>query len=425
MKIRNGKEVRFSIFSPLFSIFLNIGKKLQSIALKDFFGGVGIDIIREDKVSDGYGGQIQKEYLEERLIEAEKKWDAIFNYIDVPIFLTDENGKFIDANSDAASLLGYSKDEMSSLTPREVLTGEYSKILDRTLNEIQKKDSFDFNVELIKKDGSIIFTHCKSKLISISEKKYILTFVKDLTEKRRSDEDKLREFLEYDLRDSKIYLAREGEKNLAIDAFKNLLLCGYKGVIISSEDEMEYRKKVDHDFKFYRISNHNVYGTIPPDYNRVDVAISGFQRKSVVLIDEMEYLEAKSDYKNTLLFIKSLKEFARIKCTIFILCVDTMLLEDKNLQIFENETFRIERIMSDKINVNMERILKFVKDKNNVGYKPMLTDVGRTLRITRPTIKSNLAKLISKKYLVIHIEGRKKRLEITKKGREILESRIC
>jgi len=363
--------------------------------------------------------------LGERVIEAEKKWNAIFNFIDVPIFLTDEKGNLIDANTDAGSLLGYSKEEMMPLTPRDVLTEEYSKVLEKVLKEIHEKDFFEYNVELVKKDGYVIFIHCKSKLIRVSEKKYILTFVKDLTEQRRTDEDKLRELLEYDLRDSKIYLAREGEKNLAINAFKNLLLCNYKGIIISSDEEKEFRNKVEGNFKFYRVSSHNYNGSIPPDYSQIDLTVSEIQRKSVILIDEMEYLEARSDYKNTLLFIKSLKEFARIKCAIFILCADTQLLEDKNLQIFENETFRIERITSDKINANMERILKFVKDKNNVGDKPILTDIGRTLKITRPTIKSNLAKLISKNYLVIHIEGRRKRLEITKKGREYLENRIC
>jgi len=139
----------------------------------------------------------------------------------------------------------------------------------------------------------------------------------------------------------------------------------------------------------------------------------------------MEYLEARSDYRNTLLFLKSLKEQAMIKCSVFILCVDTGLIREKNAYVLKKETSKIELRSMGNINNNMERILKFVRDRNNVGDKPMLTNIGKTLNITRPTIKSNVSRLISKNYLVINAEGRRKRLEITRKGRERVEDRIC
>ncbi len=386
---------------------------------------LGYENDEKRQLSGTYIEGIAPETFEDRLLEAEKKWEAIFDHADVPIFLTDAKGCLINSNKEASIILGYSKEEMLSLAPNDILTDKYSKIVNKTLTEILKKGYIEFSTELRRKDKSIIFVSCKSKHIKLNNKGLILTIAKDLTEKRKADEEKLKELLKYDLKDAVLYHAEENERALALDAFRDLLSCGYAGIIISSRSEDYFRKAVDLNFKFYWISNQKISGSLPPEYNCIDLAIGDIERKSVVLIDDMEYLEARSDYRNTLLFLKSLKEQAMIKCSVFILCVDTGLIREKNAYVLKKETSKIELRSMGNINNNMERILKFVRDRNNVGDKPMLTNIGKTLNITRPTIKSNVSRLISKNYLVINAEGRRKRLEITRKGRERVEDRIC
>ena len=246
-----------------------------------------------------------------------------------------------------------------------------------------------------------------------------------MTKKRKIDEDEKRRHLKYDIRDGNVYLANCVDRETAIDAFKSLVACSYSGIVISPQSEEELRKNINSDFKFYWVSSQKRPGSIKPSYSSIDQSLGEIPRKSVVLIDDIEYLEANASYMNTLLFVKSLKELALIKCSVFILCVDLDLIDVKSRYVLEKETSKITKISEERINYNMERILKFVNDKNVSGSRPNYTDACKALKITRPTIKRNLSALISRKYLISHMDGRTKRLEITDKGKKELENRIC
>ncbi len=363
--------------------------------------------------------------LKQKLDDAERKCRILFEDVDIPIILTDMKGKFIEVNNEACRMLGYGKEDLVKMSYKDVVAEGYAGIIEKRIDGISEKPYFEFSLDLINKDGRNIFVHCRSKSIFIGGRNEILTVARDMTEKRKSDENEKRRRLKYETRDGNVYLTNCLDGKTAIDAFNSLVACGYSGIIVSSRPEEDVRENIDSDFKFYWINNQKRPGTIKPDYSSIDNSIGEIPRKSVVLIEDIEYLEAYSDFVNTILFVKSLKELALIKCSVFILCVDLDLIDVKSRCVLEKETSRITKISGERINHNMERILKFVNDKNASGSRPTYTDACKALRTTRPTIKRNLSGLISRRYLISHIDGRSKRLEITDKGKKELENRIC
>lgn len=363
--------------------------------------------------------------LKQKLDDAERKCRILFENVDIPIILTDMEGRFIEVNNEACRMLGYGKEDLVKMSYKDVMTEEHARIIEKKIGEIFKKSYFEFSLDLINKDGRNIFAHCRSKSIFIGGRNEILTVARDMTEKRKNEEDEKRRRLKYDIKDGNVYLANCVDRETTIDSFNNLVACGYSGIVASSQSEEELRKNINSDFKFYWINSQKRPGSFKPDYSMIDNSMGKIPRKSVVLIDDIEYLEANASYMNALLFVKSLKELALIKCSVFILCVDLDLIEAKSRYVLEKETSIIAKISGERFNHNMERILKFVNDKNASGLRPTYTDACKALKITRPTIKRNLSGLISRRYLISHIDGRSKRLEITDKGKKELENRIC
>ncbi len=66
--------------------------------------------------------------LKQRLDKAEKKSNILFNSVDVPIIITDINGKIIEANEELCNLLGYSREELMLMEARDLMTEEYSEL---------------------------------------------------------------------------------------------------------------------------------------------------------------------------------------------------------------------------------------------------------------------------------------------------------
>jgi len=64
-------------------------------------------------------------------------------------------------------------------------------------------------------------------------------------------------------------------------------------------------------------------------------------------------------------------------------------------------------------------ILRTVYRYNSVGSKPSLTEIGRELKISKPTIRKDIRLLMQSGYIIELTAGRKKVVELTDKARNI------
>ncbi len=133
---------------------------------------------------------------EEVLRKNEEMFRQFFNYSFDAIFLVNENGKIFDANDVAATLYGYTHEEFCNMSPADLSPPELQEeAVERQRNLLDKK----FNSEWIhaKKDGTKFPVEIHTKPIIIDGKPCIFGEVRDITERKRTEEALLQSELNY------------------------------------------------------------------------------------------------------------------------------------------------------------------------------------------------------------------------------------
>lgn len=126
--------------------------------------------------------------LEDELRQSEAKFKGAFEYSPAGMALVDEKGYYIDVNDKLCKILGYSNQEMKSLTFQEItyfedlaLDLEYKKSLDSG-----KTTNFNSEKRFVKKDKSYVWTHISVSLVKKSENEtYYIVQIIDITERKK------------------------------------------------------------------------------------------------------------------------------------------------------------------------------------------------------------------------------------------------
>ena len=140
------------------------------------YQGVGRDITNKKKR--------EKEHREN-----EQKFKAIFNNVNDGILVADASTKNLKlANKKIAELLGYSKDEILSLSvsdlhPKE----ELAKVIDVFERQAKKEFLVAENIPMQRKDGSVFYADISSSPVKINERLYAVGIFRDNTERNKAE----------------------------------------------------------------------------------------------------------------------------------------------------------------------------------------------------------------------------------------------
>lgn len=126
----------------------------------------------------------------EKLKESEERYRTLFEGAGEGILVTDiETKKFLYANPAICTLLGYSKNEMLGLSIMDVHP-EWA--IDDIISGIKYQTNYEnniiTNVACKTKIGQIIYVNINTSQISFNNKKCIIGFFTDITEKKKSEE---------------------------------------------------------------------------------------------------------------------------------------------------------------------------------------------------------------------------------------------
>ncbi|MGA1824638.1 MAG: response regulator [bacterium] len=143
--------------------------------------------------------------VEERtreLRESYEKNKILIETIPDGIAITTLDGRIIDANKAFQNMLGYSMEELKTMTQKQLTPDKWNTIELDAINYILKRGHWSFEKEYIKKDGTIVPISVTGWVIKDSEgnPNSLGAFVKDITSSRVADEEKKR--LETQLRQS-------------------------------------------------------------------------------------------------------------------------------------------------------------------------------------------------------------------------------
>jgi PAS domain S-box-containing protein len=146
-----------------------------------------------------------KEEMMAALQEAKERYDALFSRQLEAVYICDFDGKFIDANPAALDMLGYSKDEITSLDFDSLLPPDQLSKAFETVKEIIETGSQKELAEyrLRHKDGHYIDIETKGSLIYKNGEPYAIQgTARDITERKNVEnaiiqsEEKFRKFFE-------------------------------------------------------------------------------------------------------------------------------------------------------------------------------------------------------------------------------------
>ena len=134
-----------------------------------------------------YSDITERKAADDALKASEERYRALFETAKDAIFLSDETGKFMDVNSAACGLLGYSKEGLLKLSNRELDADPrgYEAFL-KVRNGRMKEAVFEVNQQ--RKDGTIVPVEISGKGFEIGDRKLFLAIARDITERKAADD---------------------------------------------------------------------------------------------------------------------------------------------------------------------------------------------------------------------------------------------
>ena len=126
---------------------------------------------------------------EEVLRESEEKFRTIFDRASDGILISEPiTKKFLQGNTAIRSMLGYTKEEIESLTVYDIHPPKaLPHILDEFEKQVKGQKFLAEDLPLLRKDGSIIYADIGSVNITIGGIQYLVGIFRDITERKQSE----------------------------------------------------------------------------------------------------------------------------------------------------------------------------------------------------------------------------------------------
>jgi PAS domain S-box-containing protein len=131
----------------------------------------------------------ERKQVEAALRENEVRYRTLFNKATDGIALFDLEGNVVDVNPAFASMHGYAADELREMNLRQLDTPETLALAPGRIRRILGGESLGFEVEHYHKDGHVVPLDVATSGIEIDAQQYILAFHRDITERRRAQDE--------------------------------------------------------------------------------------------------------------------------------------------------------------------------------------------------------------------------------------------
>ena len=140
----------------------------------------GVPITRQERVVEALiliEDRTQYRMLEDELIRSEDRYRNIFNHAPCSIFFADSQGNYLDANPAALQMLGYSLEELTSLSTREL-----SDHSDRRLRRLRETPGWiEEEAKYLRKDGKVVEAQLLASSYQSGNDTYFIGIAKDVT----------------------------------------------------------------------------------------------------------------------------------------------------------------------------------------------------------------------------------------------------
>ena len=140
----------------------------------------------------------ERKRAEDELRASEERFRSFVDHATDGFFLFDQHQAILDVNRQACESLGYSREEMIGMHPRDFDAGLDEASIARIGARVRAGETVTFETLHRRKDGTVLPVEIRARQFQQGAHRFRLSLVRDITERKRADEA---------LRRSEFYLA--------------------------------------------------------------------------------------------------------------------------------------------------------------------------------------------------------------------------
>jgi len=175
--------ILLTLFTTIFLRYL-----IQQRFVSEF--SLEYDLSQEKKQLKKYSQQLEDMVAQKtKELSISEQWHrSVFDNATDGIIVMDKDGKILNVNQKVCELHGFEKDRLVGTNIRLLESAENKEIFEERMSRILNGESLIFETDHYRKDGSKVSLEVSSKLIDIGGESYIQSFYRDITEKKRIQE---------------------------------------------------------------------------------------------------------------------------------------------------------------------------------------------------------------------------------------------
>ncbi|MGB9023180.1 MAG: PAS domain S-box protein [Candidatus Bathyarchaeia archaeon] len=129
----------------------------------------------------------ERKQMEDALTEAENRYRTLFDSASDAILIHDMRARFLEVNQVACERLGYSREELLQMTPKDIQPPGHGKAVENRVEELRRVEHAFFETAHIRRDGTIIPIELSSRIIQYKGKPAVLSIARDITERKKAE----------------------------------------------------------------------------------------------------------------------------------------------------------------------------------------------------------------------------------------------
>ncbi len=130
----------------------------------------------------------ERKNTEEKLNEREEKYRTIFENAGDAIAIHNINGQFIEVNDIICKRLGYTREELLTMTVEDIDDPVHARNVEGRIKELSKKGHIVFETVHIARDGRKIPIEASAVIFHIDGKPFIMSIARDITGRKVAEE---------------------------------------------------------------------------------------------------------------------------------------------------------------------------------------------------------------------------------------------
>jgi PAS domain S-box-containing protein len=130
----------------------------------------------------------ERKQAEQALKENEQNLQTIFNSTTNAFIIANLEGNIVDVNRSATNIYGYSKEEFTGLHASQLVHPEYRHRFEQFIETVQTGQRASVETMDVRKDGTRFHTEVNGTTLEYSGKKHLLTIIRDVTERKRTEQ---------------------------------------------------------------------------------------------------------------------------------------------------------------------------------------------------------------------------------------------